>query len=240
MGKGEEKREGPFILSSFFPILRAAVPPARSSLSITVDVKRMGLRAVYYFCATKISPLMRLQDSSRMVNPKTRPSANRPKASDTSMHYSHADVDLMTPIPRHEGSKSGRIVTSTPASGSVAYPSSAAVTSARVSSVGAPVGASTDFVKPANVLPKPGLQRTALLGSAKKPGKSKGVLCLLCCVCCVCVVCVLCCGREVHRLNSNFRQHGFSKCDSGANPGYVVGMCNTTSGSLNREKSRRL
>ena len=36
----------PFIFSSFLPILRAAVPFARSSLSITVDEKRKELHAV--------------------------------------------------------------------------------------------------------------------------------------------------------------------------------------------------
>ena len=33
--------------ASFLPILRAALPLARSSLSITVDEKRKGLRVVY-------------------------------------------------------------------------------------------------------------------------------------------------------------------------------------------------
>ena len=40
---GEEERENK---SSFLRILRATAPLARSSLSITVDQKRKGLRAV--------------------------------------------------------------------------------------------------------------------------------------------------------------------------------------------------
>ena len=40
---GEEKRKK---FSSVLPIPRAAVPLARTSLSITVDEKRKGLRAV--------------------------------------------------------------------------------------------------------------------------------------------------------------------------------------------------